>query len=91
MNESTDLSNTVIDNTYYSMNADNGDGYDATEQAIVLNSRTQRDRPAVFTKKIPIKKEKEKKIRLLCILGQQLGILLLIPAIATINSCNCYY
>ena len=53
--------------------------------------RTQRDRPAVFTKKIPIKKEKEKKIRLLCILGQQLGILLLIPAIATINSRNYYY
>ena len=40
MNESTDLSNTVIGNTYYSMNAENGDGYDATEQAIVLNSTT---------------------------------------------------
>lgn len=40
MNETTDLSNTVIDNTYYNMNAANGDGYDATEQALVLNSTT---------------------------------------------------
>ena len=36
----TDLSDIVIDNTYYNMNADNGDGYDASEQAIVLNSTT---------------------------------------------------
>ena len=36
----TDLENTVIDNTYYNMNAANGDGYDATEQALVLNSTT---------------------------------------------------
>jgi len=40
VNENTDLSNTVIDNTYFTMNAANGDGYDATEQAIVLNSTT---------------------------------------------------
>jgi len=40
VNENTDLSNTIIDNTYYTMNAENGDGYDATEQAIVLNSTT---------------------------------------------------
>jgi len=40
VNESTDLSNTIIDNTYFTMNAENGDGYDATEQAIVLNSTT---------------------------------------------------
>ena len=36
----TDLSNSVIDNTYYNMDATNGDGYDATEQALVLNSTT---------------------------------------------------
>ena len=40
MNETADLSNTVIDNTYYNMDAANGDGYDATEQALVLNSTT---------------------------------------------------
>ena len=40
VNENTNLSNTVIDNTYFNMNAANGDGYDATEQAIVLNSTT---------------------------------------------------
>jgi hypothetical protein len=40
VNENTDLSNTIIDNTYYTMNAENGDGYDATKQAIVLNSTT---------------------------------------------------
>jgi hypothetical protein len=38
VDEETDLSNVVIDNTYYTMDADNGDGYDAEEQAIVLNS-----------------------------------------------------
>ena len=38
VNEETDLSDVVIDNTYYTMDADNGDGYDAEEQAIVLNS-----------------------------------------------------
>ena len=38
--DNTDLSNTVIDNTYYNLNSTNGDGYDATEQAIVLNSTT---------------------------------------------------
>ena len=36
----TDLSNTVIDNTYYTLNNENGDGYDTAEQAIVLNSTT---------------------------------------------------
>ena len=40
VNENTDLSNTIIDNTYYTMSEENGDGYDATEQAIVLNSTT---------------------------------------------------
>ena len=40
MNETTDLSNIIIDNTYFNMNAMNGDGYDATEQALVLNSTT---------------------------------------------------
>ena len=40
VNENTDLSNTIIGNTYFTVNAENGDGYDATEQAIVLNSTT---------------------------------------------------
>lgn len=40
INETTDLSNTVIDNTYFNMDANNGDGYDAMEQALVLNSIT---------------------------------------------------
>ena len=35
-----DLSHTVIDNTYFNLNVTNGDGYDATEQALVLNSTT---------------------------------------------------
>ena len=38
INANTDLSNTVIDNTYYTLNSENGDGYDTAEQAIVLNS-----------------------------------------------------
>ena len=40
INEGTDLSNTVIGNAYYNLDAENGDGYDAEEQAIVLNSTT---------------------------------------------------
>ena len=40
LNGNSDLSNTVIDNTYYNMDSTNGDGYDAAEQAIVLNSTT---------------------------------------------------
>jgi len=40
VDETTDLENTVIDNTYFNMDAANGDGYDATEQALVLNSTT---------------------------------------------------
>ena len=43
VNENTDLSNTIIDNTYYTMSEENGDGYDATEQAIVLNSTTSKE------------------------------------------------
>ena len=35
-----DLENTVVDNTYFNLDADNGDGYDATEQALVLNTAT---------------------------------------------------
>lgn len=38
--DEVDLSNKVIDNTYYNMNAENGDGYDTAEQAIILNSTT---------------------------------------------------
>ena len=40
INADTDLSNTVIDNTYYTLNSADGDGYDTAEQAIVLNSTT---------------------------------------------------
>ena len=40
INEETDLSNTVIENTYFNLNEENGDGYDATTQALVLNSTT---------------------------------------------------
>ena len=36
----TDLENTVIDNTYYNVNAGNGDGYNPIEQALVLNTTT---------------------------------------------------
>lgn len=35
-----DLENVVIDNIYYNVKSANGDGYDATEQALVLNSTT---------------------------------------------------
>ncbi len=38
INEETDLSDTVIENTYFNLNEENGDGYDATTQALVLNS-----------------------------------------------------
>ena len=38
INEETDLTDAIIDNTYYSMNAGNGDGYDAEYQALVLNT-----------------------------------------------------
>jgi len=38
IHEGTDLTDAVIDNTYYSMDAGNGDGYDAESQALVLNS-----------------------------------------------------
>jgi len=40
MEGTTDFTNTVIDNTYYNLDAASGDGYDATEQALVLNSTT---------------------------------------------------
>jgi len=43
IDENTDLSDNVIDNTYYNMDANNGDGYDANTQAIVLNSTTSAD------------------------------------------------
>jgi hypothetical protein len=38
--ETTDLSGTTIDDTYYTLSAANGDGYSAEEQGIVLNSTT---------------------------------------------------
>ena len=40
LNSDSALSNTVIDNTYYNMDAANGDGYSSMEQALVLNSTT---------------------------------------------------
>lgn len=40
INENTDLSDKVVENTYYNMDASNGDGYDTEEQALVLNSTT---------------------------------------------------
>ena len=40
IDEETDLTNVVIENTYYTMNTDNGDGYDTDKQALVLNSTT---------------------------------------------------
>ena len=40
INETTDLSDTVIENIYYNLDEENGDGYDATTQALVLNSAT---------------------------------------------------
>lgn len=43
IDEETDLSNVVIENTYYTMNAENGDGYDADKQALVLNTTTTKE------------------------------------------------
>lgn len=43
IDEETDLTNVVIENTYYTMDADNGDGYDAEKQALVLNSTTTKE------------------------------------------------
>lgn len=38
LNEDINLSNTVVNNTYYNMDADNGDGYDVMKNALILNS-----------------------------------------------------
>ncbi len=38
INEETDLTDAFLDNIYYSMDQENGDGYDAESQALVLNS-----------------------------------------------------
>ena len=43
IDEETDLTNVVIENTYYTMDAENGDGYDVEQQALVLNSTTTED------------------------------------------------
>ena len=40
IDEDTDLSNVVIEDTYYTLDPENGDGYDAEQQALVLNSTT---------------------------------------------------
>ncbi len=44
----TGLENTVINNTYFNIDASNGDGYDATEQALVLNSTTTSEQMAAI-------------------------------------------
>lgn len=49
INEQTDLTDAVIENTYYTMDADNGDGYDAEEQALVLNSTTTDEQMSTVT------------------------------------------
>lgn len=49
INEQTDLTDVVIENTYYTMDAENGDGYDAQEQAIVLNSTTTDEQMSTVT------------------------------------------
>ena len=43
IDKTTDLTSVVIENTYYTMNANNGDGYDAELQALVLNSTTTKE------------------------------------------------
>ena len=40
IDEETNLTDNIIDNTYYTLGTDNGDGYNTEEQAIVLNSTT---------------------------------------------------
>ena len=40
IDEETDLANVVIDNTYYTMDSENGDGYNDRTEALVLNSIT---------------------------------------------------
>lgn len=47
IDEETDLTNVVIENTYYTMNTDNGDGYDTDKQALVLNSTTTAEQMTV--------------------------------------------
>ena len=47
INEGADLSDTVIENTYFTLDADKGDGYDAEEKAIVLNSTTTEEQMKV--------------------------------------------
>ncbi len=43
IDEETDLTNVVIENTYYTMDSENGDGYDTEQQALVLNSTTTKE------------------------------------------------
>lgn len=38
VDETTNLSNAIIDNAYYNLNASNGDCYDSEEKALVINS-----------------------------------------------------
>ena len=44
LKEDTDLSDKVINNTYYNMDEENGDGYDAEKEALVLNSTTSAEK-----------------------------------------------
>ena len=43
IDENTDLSDNVVGNTYFNMDSENGDGYDAASQALILNSTTSAD------------------------------------------------
>ena len=43
-----DLSNNVIGDIYFNMNSENGDGYDAAEGAVVLNSTTTEEQMAAI-------------------------------------------
>lgn len=49
IHEETDLTDAIIDNTYYSMDAGNGDGYDAESQALVLNSTNTEEQMSTVT------------------------------------------
>jgi hypothetical protein len=49
IHEETDLTDAIIDNTYYSMDTGNGDGYDAESRALVLNSTNTEEQMSTVT------------------------------------------
>lgn len=49
IHEETDLTDAIIDNTYYSMDAGNGDGFDAESQALVLNTTNTEEQMSTVT------------------------------------------